>query len=366
MGGFMIGAAVIGAAGAVYSSNKASKSADKATAAAGEQLDWERDKHAQAEGVLSLENAFSQGHYQMAVGHVEYGMGNLATAHLGTASESKSMDAKAVLADMDSFIDKFKEALGDNSEAMSTFERRYGPIMDNVADGIMNVSQERLSASGREQLSLDRNTIMKDMNQKLATSGITRSGINVEMSDRMNMDFAKQSRKIDVDSYSQAQGLQAQGAQTLNGMYGIGENIRGRREQINTVFGQGMLQGETANAQLATNTNVGNANRWTQNNQFNAAQKTSVSMQNAATQTNVSQVNAGIKNNQGAALSNVHHGIAQRQHGAYLGFHSGVATPNAAPLVAAHQSQANAANADAAGWGQFAGSMLAKSSLVKE
>ena len=376
---FAIGGAVIGAAGSIYSSNKQAKAAGKAADVSKEQLEWEKEQYAKAETVLTQENGFSADNFQAGLHNIKYGMGHQATAshstaYGGQAVESKSMDAKAVLADMDSFINKFQEALGNNTEAMETFERRYGPIMDNVATGIMNVSQERISASGREQLSLDRNTILKDMDQRLSSAGLNRSGINVEMTERMNMDFNKQSRKIDVDSYGQSVGLQAQGTQTLNSMYGVGENIRGRREQLNAGFAQGNLQGEMANAQLGTNTNIGNANRWTQNNQFNANNKTSVSMTNAgnrtrvsmanaAADTNMSQYNAGVKNTQGAAAANVHLGMAQRQQSAYLGFHSGVETPNAAPLANAYQNQANAAGQDAAGWGSFAGSILGKSKI---
>ena len=367
-----IGGAVIGAAGAIYSSNKQAKANDK-------QLAHEKEKYDYSKGNLAKEAEWSDRFTDEAM--KAFGRANhtasftKAVGILGTATNAKSTDAKAVLADMDSFISKFKTALGDNTQAMQTFERRYGPIMDNVADGIMRVSQERLSASGREQLSLDRDTIMKDMDQRLATAGINRSGINVEMSDRMNMDFNKQSRKIDVDSYSQAGQLQAQGTQTLNSMYGIGENIRGRREQMNTMFGQGMLQGEMANSQVQTGVNVGNAQRQTQVDVGNAQRQTGMSQHNSQVQTSVSlanagganqnaMFNAGVANSQAGAIGNMLAGNASRRQNAWLAFNSGAAQSNG--VSNAYQNQADAAGKDAAGWGSFAGTMLAKSDLFKD
>ena len=353
MGIVAIGGAVIGAVGSMSASNKQAK-------ASAAQMAFEKEKYDYAKGNLENEAEWSDRFFDAALGEYKK-MNTHASVTNATAFQGKAEDAKAVLANMDSFIEKFQKAIGNNTEAMDTFSRRYGPIMDNVADGIMNVSQARLSASGREQLSLDRDTIMKDMDQRLATAGINRSGINVEMADRMSMDFAKQSRKIDVDSYGQANQLQAQGTNTLNSMYGIGENIRGRSEQLQAGFAGGMLQGELANSQMATGVNVGNAQRQAAMSQFNAQTQTGVSLANAGAENKASMFNAQVDNAMHGAAGNLAAGQSQRRQNAWLSFNSGIGQNDG--VANAYQQQANAAGQDAAGWGSFAGSMLGKSNM---
>ncbi len=132
----------------------------------------------------------------------------------------------------DDFLGGFQTMLGENTSAMKDFNQTYGNIMDNVKQGIMDVSSAQLSATGREQLSLDMETLGKTFDNSMASRGMARSGMSVEADRRMAMDAAQQGRAIDVNANSQAIQLQGQGLQNLNSMYGIQTGIQDQRMNI--------------------------------------------------------------------------------------------------------------------------------------
>ncbi len=377
MSGFTIGAAVIGVAGSVYSANKAGKASKAANQTAQQDLAFQRERYGDAQRYMNNASrsgnmAFRAGMSNMmnnAPGQItgSHATASMASASMATASQGqhysgKHFDAQSVDArsfdmksfdaeaknydaaqagyqevDMSGFLESFKEAMADNTQGLEAFQRRYGPIMDNVAEGIIKVSQERLSAMGRQQLTADAETLRKNFQHQMGVSGLARSGITVEAESRMAMDTAEQARNIDLNSHAQSQQLQAQGVNTLNSMEGIQQGILGRREQIAMTRGQGQYMGAAQDAQNATNTshlnsqmtnaqraywaqaqtqvNMQNANLQTQASSQNAAQKTQVNMQNANNRTNVNLSNAQSKTNvsmtNAASRTNVSMGNAQ-------------------------------------------------------
>jgi len=382
MSAIAIGAAVIGAGAAIYSSNKASKAqgkaSDAAAASAAEDLAFQKDKYGKAEEYMKGAMYASGVEWVTADAHiglsgVGYNPATLDTANLAKSKAflSKAETAQGVLSDFDGFLQSFKDAMGENSEAMETFSRRYGNIMDNVSDGIMKVSQERLSASGREQLSLDADQMRRDITQKLNVANMNRSGINLELQDRMNMDVEKMARKIDVDSYGQAQGLQAQGTQTLNSIYGIGNQIQGRREGLHMTKGQGMLQNEQFNAQTGTQVNMYNASNQQQANQFNAGQQQATSQWNAgqtnqAMSSNMQATNtarafaAQAQNTMYANAAQMYANRSQSRLTANNSFYGGVAMPDASNVINAHNAAAASAGKSASGYAAVAGNLAGK------
>ena len=447
-----VGAAVIGAGAAMYASNKASKAqgkaSDAAAASAAEDLAFQKSQYANAEAYMKGASGESQeqfahgikaisqsggGYTASTIDQSQLGKGAFnsvttlapSTAHLATtapgiaapgiAAPAQVFTSDLALSDFDGFLESFKDAMGENSEALETFSRRYGNIMDNVSEGIMKVSQERLSASGREQLSLDADQMRRDITKRLNVANMNRSGINLELQDRMNMDVEKMARKVDVDSYGQAAGLQAQGTQTLNSMFGIGNQIQGRREGLNMTKGQGMLQNEQFNAQTGTRVNMYNASNQQQTNQYNAQQQQQNSQYNASNRQQIgmfnaqqnqqtSQYNAGVDNNtrqfnaQGNMVNSQYNAGAhnnamlnnmqatnsarvfasQAQNTMYTNaaqmyanrsqsrltannsFYGGVAMPDASNVINAHNSAADAAGKSAAGFASAAGNLAGK------
>ncbi len=284
-----------------YSAWNANNSANKAEDAADAQLAFEQEQYQVSVDYFTGQQAGVDDAYNLGLQtlnhHTHQATASSASASFAQAFMAESYDMEAFMAEaykveLDAFIETFAQAEQMNHEAMDTFNRRYGLIMDNVKQGILDVSQERLAASGREQLALDAKTLGNNFDQEMAAKGMGRSGITVEMEGRMAMEVAKQARAIDVNSYAQAQGLQAQGIQSLNSMTGIEQDIAGRGEAIQNNLAQGYLNASMQDASLATNVSMQNANNLTQASQVNATNATNVSMTNASNATNVSMTNA--------------------------------------------------------------------------
>ena len=372
-----LGAAVIGGIG----SAKASKAQAKASAA---QLGWEKQMYREGKAHFTGGQAMADASYagalhQLAGSSPAYGVASCAAASLATAYDAKSYDMKAFMADsyqveLDGFIQSFKDAEDINNISMDTFSRRYGQIMDNVKQNILNVSQERLSATGREQLALDAKTLQQNFDHEMSAKGMGRSGITVESHARMQMEVNKQARAIDVNSYDQANQLQSMGVQTLNSMTQGEQSISQRAEQLYQNKAHGLLQAGMQDANLKTQTSLQNANNKTLASRTNAQSKTQVSLANAQNKTNVSMTNAtnrtnvsinnsrnatnvsmanaGITNAKSMALANFHNSNWARQQNAQNSFYSG--NPGAG-VSAAYGQQASQAGQDAAGWGKVAG-----------
>ena len=351
-----IGSAIVGGIGSINAANKA----DKANS---NQLAWEQEQYANAEKYFEG----SQGGLQEAKDIMRFGVksgGGCAGAALAQAYDAKSYDMKAYMAEsyqveLDGFINAFKDAEDINDISMDTFSRRYGQIMDNVKQNILDVSQERLSASGREQLALDAKTLSENFDQEMTRKGMGRSGISVESKQRMAMEVSKQARAIDVNSYDQANQLQAMGVQTLNSMTQGEQSIAMRGEQIHQNKARGLLSASMQDANLLTQTSHLNANNKTLASRTNATNKTNVSMTNATNRTNVSMTNATNATNKSMNKARIASaekikaaGIAQSQWAAGANFYSGGAGKG---VSNGYAQQAQSAAADSAGWGKVAG-----------
>ena len=360
-------AAVVVAGAAVYSSNKASKSADA-------QVGWEKSQYAQ--GAAHFNNLGGDSNFQMGINTLTGGAGSAfgtstgcSAAALATAYDAKAYDMKAYMADsyqveLDGFIEAFKDAEDINDISMDTFSRRYGQIMDNVKQNIMNVSQERLAASGREQLAIDAKTLGANFDQEMVRKGMGRSGITVESKARMAMEVSKQGRQIDVNSYDQANQLQAMGVQTLNSMTAQEQQIAQRGEQIHQNKAHGLLQAGMQDASLRTNVSLANANNQTLASRTNATNRTQVSMTNASNRTNVSMTNAtnstNVSMNNARIASSKQLAVANMYNQAFQAKNSFYGGNPGAGVSSAMGAQTAGYNADAAGYGKMAGSLAEK------
>ncbi len=311
-----------------------------------------------------------------------------AKAYLATSYDAKAFKATAYETQTQSFLGAIREAQESGAMSMEAFNRRYGNIMDNMERSIIEVSRERLAASGREQLMIDTGTLKANFRQEIAKAGLTRSGTSVAMEQRMAMETQKQARSIDVNSYGQALQLQSQGINSLTQMTGIRENIAARQENISQNKAHGLLSAAMQDSNLQTQVSMQYAQNKTNVSQQNAAQKTqvslqnaanktnvsitnatnatNVSLQNAATATNVSMFNAGASNSanmfNASALNARTDQITQMDFNRWYAaesskntFYNGIATPSSTNLINATNAQ-TAANT--AGWnaaGQAAG-----------
>jgi len=378
-----VGAAAVGT---IYSSKQASKASDKASQAAQQQLAWDKEQYNEAKTYLDREGRAANAMWSRGM-NVLNRSPSLATASFGTASmataydaqsyDMKAYQAKAFEAELDGFLQSFKEASETNDLSLSDFNRRYGNIMDNLETSILNVEQSRLSASGREQLMLDADTMKANFRQQMAKTGLTRSGITSEMEKRMAMDTQREARAIDVNSYAQSNQLQAQGTQALNSVFGIGQNIAMRDEMLSQNKASGLLAAAMQNSHLQTNVSQQNANLQTQASAQNAQNRTNVSLANAANKTNVSRTNAtnatnvsmgnaanatnisaqnaGILNAQNQMLAQSYMNRYQMGKGSQNAFYSGVGAPDSANLINSYNQQAQQYNTDAAGYAKSAG-----------
>ncbi len=360
-GWVIAGAAVVGAIGSYSSSKKASKSASK-------QLNWEKQMYTQSSNYLTGQMPGANVAFDSAIDTLKFGAGGCASAALATAYDAEAYDMKAFMAtayevEMDGFIQAFKEAEDINSISMDTFNRRYGQIMDNVKQSILDVEQGRISAGGRQQLAIDATTLAQNFDQQMVKKGMSRTGISVEMEKRMAMETAKQARDIDTQSYEKANVLQSQGVNTLNSMTAARENIAARGEMIEQNKAHGILTAEMQDAALKTNVDMQNAQNKTLASQVNAqnrtnvsitnaTNRTNVSMQNAANLTNASLTNAQIASNKQLSLANLYAQKWSTSQNAINSFYSG--QPGAG-VSSAYAAQTAQYSADAAGFATAAG-----------
>ncbi len=270
------------------------------------------------------------GFYQQSVDYFSPSQMQQEVARLqGGLHSATGFAATAAKVDFGPFLKSFNEAIGTNGDALKTFERRYGPIMDNVVASIQDVSQARLATQGREQLAIDSQTLGSGLREQMASLGITRSGLSVEAERRLAVDTAKQARSIDVNSNAQALQLQAQGVNTLNSMENIRQNIYARKENIFQNRAQGQLQGAMTDA----------------NN------KTRASIATAANRTTASIANANAYNN-----------IALSGFQAQNSFMANRAVPGTSGVGNAYNNQAAGYQSDANGAASLAGTIFANGS----
>lgn len=337
----------------IFGMFSSSKSASKANAA---NLAFAKQRYSEGKEYLEGNLEAADEAFDKAVDTLSFGAGGCPSAVLATAYDAKAYDMKAFMAEayeveLDGFIEAFKSAEDINTISMDTFNRRYGQIMENVKRSILDVEQSRLSASGREQLAIDATTLANNFDNQLVKRGMDRSGISVEMHKRMEMETAQQARAIDVNSYSQAMGLQAQGTQTLNSMTAAREGIAARGEVIAQNKAHGILSAEMQDAQAKTNVSLQNAQAKTLESQTNAANKTNVSIANARNKTNVSIANAQTASQRSLALAQLYSNKWSAANNAMNSFYTGVASD----VTSANNQTAASASADAAGYAKMAG-----------
>jgi len=227
----------------------------------------------------------------------------------------------------DNFLGGFQTMLGENTSAMQDFNQTYGNIMDNVKQGIMDVSSAQLSATGREQLSLDMETLGKTFDNSMASRGMARSGMSVEADRRMAMDAAQQGRAIDVNANQQAIQLQGQGLQNLNSMYGIQSGIQDQRMEI---LGQ---QGQANQAVGNTYGNLASQFYGASSNMFGQG---------------FGAVNQSLVNE-----ANIYQSTGQSRLNAVNSFYAGVPLPSANSVMTGLQMQADQSS-DGTDWGGIA------------
>ena len=256
------------------------------------------------------------------------GAPSMASAHAYT-SEATEIDYSAFLA-------SFQEAIGTNEQALTDFNRRYGPIMDNVADSIAAISADRIATQGREQLSLDAETVRNQFTEQMASAGIGRSGMSTEMEMRVQADIAQQARAIDVNSEQQASTLRNAGVQTLNSMENIQQGIFARGENLYQNQASGQLQGA-----------ITDANNLTQ-----------VDMQNATNQTNVSMANANSANQGALAAYSMRSSALLSGLNSQNSFYANTQMPGTSGVSSAMNAETSNFNADAAGYMTTAGNLF--------
>ena len=394
-GAVALGGAAVSAYGSYKASQAQGKAMEQSNAMAQADLAFRKEKYAYADSYMQNgANAVSNAEVGQALGYIGQSaqgysahgysaQGYSATiVDLGSLEKGKTYTSENILADFDTFLEGFKEAIGENTKALDDFNRRYGNIMDNVADGIIKVSQERLSASGREQLMIDSDQMRKDITNRLNVANLNRSGINIELQQRMDMDIEKAARKIDVDSYGQAAGLQAQGIQSLNSMFAIGSQIQGRREGLYGMKAQAGLQNEQFNTGQANQTSRFNASQEQQSSQFNAGQSNQMMGMNAQMENSAKAFTASAHDQAAAFTASAHNQAAafkaQAHNNAYgaaaqmMGnraqsrltaansFYAGVGMPNASGAIQTSNNLAALQGQNAAGYAQAAGNLAGK------
>ncbi len=332
-----------------YSASKSSGDQDDATAAANESnaaaLAFNMQRYDTSRSVMDITGAAGSALWQAGLGPLEDAK---ALADMqSNAYQMESADYKAradrSLQTMENyyegFLGNFQEMLGTNSMALMAFNSTYGPIMDNVREGIMATSSTQLAASGREQLSLDMETLGKTFDTSMAQRGMARSGLDIEADKRLASDTAQQARAIDVNSINQATQLQSQGIQNLNSMYGIGQGLQDQRMNILGQRGEGMQQIGNTYGNLASNFYNASTSLFGQgfNNQLNA-------------RTNI---------------GNAYQSLGSQRLSQYDGFYSGIGASGASGVSNAYTNQSSLysgqaaqAGRDASGYASAAGSAL--------
>ncbi len=376
-----VGVGLAGAAGAIYSSKKSGDASDSAAASTAEQIAWEKQQYFIGADKMEMAGTVGSALWQQGS---NIGYDTLLRAQQQSAmyqTESADYKQKADIATQtmqgyfDNFLAGFDTMLNENAsnradvqgwgsdaraigEAnLADFNRTYGNIMDNVKQGIMDVSSAQLSATGREQLSLDMETLGKTFDNSMASRGMARSGMSVEADRRMAMDTAQQGRAIDVNANSQAMQLQGQGLQNLNGMYGIGQNIQQFNQNVNQGY-QNMELG-VMDQRMNILGQQGQANQAVGNTYGNMASQ--------FYNTSASMFGQGFGQELQAAnnLSNMYTSLGQSRLESFDSFYSGVGKAGGAGVSTALSNQAtNYSNSavgyskDAAGWASLAGTAM--------
>ena len=358
-----LGVSVIGG---IASSNKQDK-ANQASA------DWSKQMYANSQNYFNQQAGLNEGFYAMGMDMLwsdrAHMTPSMASASMATAYEMEAYKAETYQAEMDGFLEAFKDASESADLSLDTFTRRYGQIMDNLEQSILDADRERFAASGRERLMLDADTMKKNLNNSIARAGLTRSGVTMEMQSRMDMDIARQAREIDVNSYAQAGQLQAAGTQALGGLTQLRESIAARGEAYDIGRGQGILQTNMFNAQQQQQGSQFNARQQQEASRVNAQNQTNVSMQNASNKTNVSlanagarnqasMFNAGVDNSQKTSIANAYLGRAQSGYNAANSFYSGVGQQGASGVANTYNNMATGYGQDAAGYAKFGGYLM--------
>jgi len=327
------------AAGAVASAGAAAYAADKQYEALSDKLDWSKETFGIGKEHMDGQDMWGTLELQRSWDYLNQGLGEAKgqnSAYQGESADYRSR-ADAAQNQMQSYYDdmmgNFNDMSINNEQAVSEFSRRYGPIMDNVKQGIMDVSQARLASGGREQLSMDMETLGKTFDNSMAKRGLARSGLSIEADQRMQAETAQQARAIDVNSYAQAQQLQGQGIQQLNSMNNIYSGLQQQRQGIMGQKGQAM-QG------------IGNTYGNISNSQFGR----SASMFGRG---------FGAVNTSYGNLANLWSQSGMNRINASNSFYSGVGQQGNANVANAYGNQATAYGSDAAGFGSFAGSLVA-------
>ncbi len=369
-------AAYVGAAAAVGSvvqgigsSHDAERAAERSADFAEVQYMQQMDNYWKSKEYFNRQEQQATRDFDTAVGHAQTSQGlagQQSQAYNQYAQDmmggmdtalSKEGTANASKVDFSGFLSSFQAAMVNNEEALETFNRRYGSIMDNVVEGINNVSQARLSSGGREQLSLDMETMGDQFKSQMAASGMGRSGMAVDMEQRMAMEALQQGRAIDIAAYEQAGTLQAMGINSLNSMENMRQGIYQRGENIQQNQGQGMLQGATTDASNRTSASISTAGNLTQANISNANNANALDRDRMNIAANM--FGRGFQGELQASnnLGNMYLSQANTAQGAQNNFMNAQAFPSSANVSNAYQNQSNQSNADAAGYMQTAGSL---------
>lgn len=340
-------AGVASVVGGVYSANKASDSAASNLAFNQDVFDMQMGYYDEARDYFTAPATYigeDGNEYQYEDGRSKSLQSSMEIAGMLGApamTNATAYTSEAEEVDFSEFLLSFEEAINTNEQALTEFNRRYGSIMDNVADSISQISADKIAAQGREQLSLDAETIRNQFTEQMASSGIGRSGMSTEMEMRVQADVAEQARAIDVNSEFQANDLRNSGVQMLNSMEGLQQGIYQRGENIYQNQAAGQLQGA-----------ITDANNLTQ-----------VNMQNAANKTNVSMANANAANQGALAAYSMRSSALLSGLNAQNSFYSNTAMPGTAGVNNASNVQTSNYNADAAGYMKTAGNLFSSDTV---
>ncbi len=383
-----------GAAATGYAAYSSSNSADKSSASANrlsqEDLAWQKERYATSKNHFRWQKDQARVDFQKATDRGEEVVGEARAQnkqyqgesdyykHKADTYESTMEDfqtaggqfmgraadyEKQMEAHFGDFIDNFQTMLGTNDTAMADFQRRYGPLMDNVADGIVETQKftaNQFSAQGREQLSLDAETLSKTMNNQLASRNMGRSGMSIESERRLASDTMNQARSIDVNAQQQATQLnnmqeqqRNQNLNSLNQMQGMQQGLFDQRVGLQGQYGQGFQQmgnnmGQLSQQQIQQGQlmyNQGNTMGNMAGNYYGASQ-------------NMFGRGFASMNNAQNNIGNLYGNRASQNLGATNSFYNGVQAPNAANAINSLNNQASSQRADAAGYAQAAGTAL--------
>lgn len=338
MGFMAVGAAAIGVAGSVYSSNKASKAAGEANDTAEADLAEQKRRYDEAKKFLGQQGVTGEAEWAKAQDYANQGLG-LAQGQSDMFQRQSEMygvkaeEYESAMTDyFDSFLDSFGPMLEENADSMNDFQRRYGPLMDNMTESIKQVSAAGLSAQGREQLSFDAETLGKNMQSSMVSRNMGRSGVSVETERRMAGDMAQQARAIDVNANAQSLQLQGQGIQSLNSMQNMQQGLADQKLGI-------------MNQQGVAHQQVGQAYGNMSQSMYGASQNM------------FGQGFAGV-NNANNNLTSMYGQMGQNRINQQMGFYSGMQTPNASNLINSQNNMASSYQADAGGFAKLAGTAL--------